>query len=92
MMRDIDATSALSEAVYALRNAAKISERSKGSWCEPAITDEDLLVWLDNWLRLPVVQDIASRQDIDAQAMEARRAETGTGSVHDSAVPEGNAP
>lgn len=33
--------------------------------------------------------DIVARP---AQAMEARRAETGTGSVHDSAVPEGNAP
>jgi hypothetical protein len=27
-----------------------------------------------------------------AQAIEARRAETGTGSVHESAVPEGDAP
>jgi NTP pyrophosphatase (non-canonical NTP hydrolase) len=29
---------------------------------------------------------------IPAQAIEARRAETGTGSVHESAVSEGNAP
>lgn len=42
--------------------------------------------------RLQDVLDAQAAREVVAQAIEARRAETGTGSVHESAVSEGDAP
>jgi hypothetical protein len=82
MDRD-DARKALEEAVYAVRNAAGVSEWHRRYSSRP-FDYEDFCVWVDHWaLMHPVVTQIASLHDrevllrADAQGIETRRAETG---------------
>ena len=85
---------ALEEAVYALRNIAGVSVWHQKFGCPSnVIADDNFICWVENWSLNPAVEFFAARDDLSAKAIEARRAETGTGSVEDeSAVPAGHSP
>ncbi len=87
---------ALEEAVYAVRNSTGVS-----AWRRLHSTrgfdHEDFCVWAEHWEAMhPVVARMAARDDAAtiarAQAIEARRAATTSGAVHESAVAESDAP
>lgn len=66
------------------------------NWSDPASKEleAELTAVMEMWLdrhgyRAAWAIDARGHEKIEAQAIEARRAETGTGSVHESAVPTG---